>query len=274
MALKFQLHVSGLNLLSRCGIAFENRYLLKIPEIRSTSLIVGSAVDRAVTADLREKMEAGKLLPDDSVRDAARDALKDEWHKGDITVNEEDAEEGWTSSEGDAIDAAVAMAGHHHSSAAPGILPTAVQRPFTMDVNGAAMPLQVVGTIDVEEADSIRDTKTSGKSPKKTMADESIQLTMYSLAKLQCDDVKPGKVVLDYIVRTPKRKDLKLVQLESRRTMDDLPPLMQRIAMSSRIIQAGLFTPADPSAWWCSSKFCSYHATCPYAVRPVSVAVG
>jgi hypothetical protein len=268
---KTQLHVSGLNLLSRCGIAFEYRYLRRVPEIRSVSLAVGSAVDRAVTADLTEKKDSGKLLRADEVQDIARDALLEEWQRGDIVVNEEDAEDGWSGSKGDAVDASVDMAGFHHKAAAPAIEPTAVQRKWVLDING--LDLQLAGTIDIQEGlQSLRDTKTSAKSPVRDLADKSLQLTTYSLAVRQIDGAIPEAVGLDYIVRTPKRKELKLVQLESKRTDADMSHLVRRIEQAARVIRSGMFSPAPPDAWWCSKKFCSYWAVCPFAARPVSVA--
>lgn len=269
----FQLHQTGLAQLSRCGIAFENRNIKRMRETRSTSLIVGSAVDRSVSADLTEKKDFDRLLPNDHIQDVARDATLDEWKRGEVQLNEEDRDDGWSPDRDAAVDAAVDLALFHHKMAAPAIKPTAVQRKFTLDVHGVAIPLQLVGQIDIEEADSIRDTKTSAKSPKKSAADESLQLTTYSLAKLQIDGALTSKVALDYVVRTPKRADLKLIQLESKRTLTDLTPLMHRITVAAKIIQSGLFTPADPGSWWCSKKFCSYFETCPYAVHPISVAI-
>lgn len=101
-----------------------------------------------------------------------------------------------------------------------------------------------------------------------------MQLTTYALAKLQCDGKLPSTVALDYVVRTPKRHDMKLVQLESRRTTESLKPLMHRIMAAANIVKSGLFTPTDPESWWCSKKFCGFWETCPYAVHPVSVGTG
>jgi RecB family exonuclease len=269
--MKQQLHVSGLNLLSRCGIAYEFRYLRRLPELRSVSLAVGSAVDRSVTADLTKKKDSGKLLPADEVHDIARDALLEEWARGDIVVDEADAEDGWSGSKGDAVDASVDMAGFHHKAAAPAIEPTAVQRRWVLDING--MDLQLAGTIDIQEGlKAIRDTKTAAKSPVRDLADKSLQLTTYSLAVRQLDGRIPEAVQLDYVVRTPKRKDLKLVQLQSKRTDADMGHLVRRIEQAARVIESGMFSPAPPDAWYCSHKYCSFFEICPYAARPVTIA--
>lgn len=269
---KRQLHVSGINLLSRCGIAFENRYLKEIKTPRSVSLAVGTAVDRSVTCDLTEKKDKGSLLCDSDVLDIARDAAVAEMDLGDVAVDGQDEEDGWRASKGDVVDAAVDMAGFHHREAAPDINPTHVQRAWVLDIAG--MEMQLAGTIDVQEGfSSIRDTKTSGKSPAKDTADKSLQLTTYSLAVRQLDGRIPDKVVLDYVIRTPKRKDVKLVQLESKRIDADLSHLIARVQAAEAVIKSGVFSPAPPDAWWCSQKMCGYWNICPYAARPVSVRV-
>lgn len=267
---RFQLHVSGLNLLAKCGIAFEKRYIQGIPEPRSVSLVVGSAVDRSVSLDLTNKKDAGALLPEDAVRDIARDAMNEEWGRGDVVVSEEDVDDGWKGSQGDAVDAAVDMAAFHHEYAAPLITPSHVQRAWVLDIDG--IDVQLAGTIDVQESlTRIRDTKTSAKSPGKDTADKSLQLTTYALAVRTLDGKIPDSVQLDYVVRTPKRQDLKLVQLQSKRTDADLPHLVRRIQAAADVMKSGVFTPAPVDAWWCTKKFCGYWQTCPYAAHPVSI---
>lgn len=266
MSNKFQLHVSGLNMLAKCAAQFERRYINgeKLPP--SCSIVIGSATDRAVTADLGHKIKAGELLPDEQIKDIARDALVAEWDNG-VEVSEDDRADGIGSKEG-AIDVSVTLASLHHTKAAPAMRPTHVQRPWTLDVQG--LDIQLAGTIDIQEGGAaIRDTKTSGKSPSKDVADTSLQLTTYALAVRQHDGAIPEKVALDYLVRT---KTPKLVQIESTRTEADFRHLMERIVQASRMIKAGLFMPAPIDAWWCSAKWCGYHATCKYAARPVVVA--
>ncbi len=299
MAEKLQLHVSGLNTLARCGIAFERRYIRGERTPRSPRLVIGSAVDRTVSADLTQKMDSGALMPDGDVQDLAHDCLVKEWESDEVVVTGQDREEGMTGSKADAIDASVSLSTLYHKKLAPKVQPTHVQRPWVLDVDGMAMPLQIAGTIDVQELVQIqefgtppesglnrrqyasalrgnglvriRDTKTSGKSPNAKTADESLQLTTYALATLQIDGVMPAEVVLDYLVRTPKKHKLSLVQLRSSRTVDHLSHLMHRIEAAANILKQGTFSPAPPDSWWCSEKWCDFWPTCPYAARPVSV---
>jgi hypothetical protein len=286
--MKRQLHQSGLAQLSKCGIAFSNKYLLRMSEPRSVAMVTGSAVDRAVTADQQSKISTGSLLPVDAVRDIARDALVDEWRNGsevrlnqteawknqhDVMVTAEDADEGWAPGQGDAIDAAVALAEFHHKEIGPGIEPTHVQRLWTLDIAGIDN-MQLAGAIDVQEGlTRLRDTKTSGKSPSKDLAEKSLQLTMYALAVKAHDGAYPQEVQLDYVVRTPKRKDMKLVTLTSTRNESDMPHLIARIENAAQVMDSGMFVPAPLDSWVCTPKFCGFWNTCPYAARRVSVAV-
>jgi hypothetical protein len=100
-----------------------------------------------------------------------------------------------------------------------------------------------------------------------------MQLTTYALAEKIIDGVMPGLVGLNVLVRTPKRHDMKLVQLESKRTQEHFDPLLARLERFSRVLESGMFTPAPPSAWWCAKSYCAYWQKCPYASRPVTVDV-
>jgi CRISPR/Cas system-associated exonuclease Cas4 (RecB family) len=269
MSEKKQLHISGMNLLSRCGIAYQKRYQEGIRTPNSVAAAIGTAVDKSVTRNLGQKIADGNLLQAEEVQSIARDALVESW--SEVEATEEDKEEGLDSSRDEAIDKSVDLAGFHHSRLAPILQPTHVQREWTLDIAG--IDHQVAGTIDILEGHkAIRDTKTSGKSPMKTLADTSLQLTTYALAINAHDGSIPEKVVLDYLIRTPKRKEMKLIQLESTRTKADFPALLERIAAADRIIKAGSFTPAPSDSWWCSGKFCAYFGQCKFAVRPVSIA--
>jgi PD-(D/E)XK nuclease superfamily protein len=264
---KLQLHVTGLNQLAKCGIAFERRYLLNERTPARPAMAVGTAVDRSVTANLGHRIATTELLTEEEVLDTARDALVAEWERG-VEPNEDDAEEGLGTRDL-ALDASVNLASLHHNKLAPQLLPTHVQRSWTLDVTG--LDLQLAGTIDVQEGMlAIRDTKTSAKSPSRSAIDTSLQLTTYALAVHAHDGQIPDKVALDYLVRTPLKQRTSLVQLESTRTKEDFKPLLERIAAADRTIHAGLFTPAPADSWWCSAKWCAYHPTCPYALRPVS----
>jgi hypothetical protein len=266
-----QLHVSGLATLSKCGEQFRRRYIEGERTPPSVSMATGTALDRAVSANLSRKLESGVLMAAEEVQDFAREAAIGVYSEG-VRATEEDTEAGLEASKGAMVDNSVAAAFKHHEELAPTLEPTHIQRPWVLDIIG--LDIQVAGTIDIQEAlKTLRDTKFSGKSPVKTMADQSLQLTCYSMAVNAHDGAIPERVLLDYIVRTPKKHETKLVTLSSTRTTTDFNPLLERIAHAEKIIRAGLFTPAPADSWVCSKKYCPYWESCRFAVRPVAVTV-
>lgn len=128
----------------------------------------------------------------------------------------------------------------------------------------------------------VRDTKTSGKSPSKSfmdgsstagIADDSDQLTGYALASQVIDGKLPDMMVLDYLVRTPARHDLKYVPTKTLRTMDDVQVFLNRFANAVQAYRTGVFVPAKADWWGCSEKWCAYWSMCPYAKRPTLVQI-
>lgn len=119
---------------------------------------------------------------------------------------------------------------------------------------------------------TIRDTKTSKKSPNENAAHESDQLTYYSLASSVVDGKIPDAVKLDYLV------DLKLstktMTLESKRTQDQLDTSLERLAHAVATIESGMFVPAPQQAWWCDERYCGFARECPYyrKTRAISIA--
>lgn len=265
---KPQLHPSGISQLFKCGIQFQFRYLEGRIIPPGVSMVTGTAVDRAVTHNLGHKIETGELLPVAEVVDVARDALVAEWDKG-IVLTDEEAASGVKAVQGAAVDKSVRLAGLHATATAPQIEPTHVQRSLAVSLPGCDFDL--VGTIDVQEGSkSVRDTKTSGKSPAADIADVSEQLTLYALMLRATDGKAPDAVHLDYLV---DNKVPKAMTVSSTRTDADFRVELQRIETAARVIQSGAFTPAPPDAWWCSARFCGYSGVCPYFRRPVTAAV-
>lgn len=123
----------------------------------------------------------------------------------------------------------------------------------------------------------IRDTKTSGKSPTKSLmdgnkqpgiADDSDQLTTYAMASLVLDGKLPDAMFLDYLVYTPARHDTKYVPTKTVRDMNDINVFLNRFANAVHAYKRGIFVPAKADWWGCSQKYCGYWDMCPYAKRP------
>lgn len=261
-----QLHFSGLDKLWTCGEAFRRIYLTGERMPKGTYVAVGSGVDRAVTRNLEQKILGGNLLDIAEVKDLARDAATWELENHDITLDRDERVIGKKQAYADAVDKAVRLAALHAKDVAPKLHPTHVQRPWTIEIPGIKFDL--VGTIDVQEGPiSIRDTKTSGKSPSAGIADMSLQLSMYALAIKTLDGDTPATVALDYLIdnKTPVAKTY-----VSDRNDDDFRVLLARVENAAEIIEKQAFTPAQPSDWRCSADWCGFHSNCKYAQQPKS----
>lgn len=263
-----QLHFSGLDKLWGCGEQYRFVYVERMRLPANPAILVGSSVDRAVTANLEAKMLTGKLLSIEEVKSIARDSVEIEWKRG-VALTADEKAQGEAAVKAEATDKAIRLAALHARDVAPGINPTHVQRQWAIEIPG--FPFDLVGAIDVQEgAERIRDTKTSGKTPAAGIADMSMQLTAYALAIKVLDGQAPKEVVLDYLIdnKTPKAATYR-----STRTLEDFQPFMARVENAAQVIQSGSFTPAQPTDWRCNAKWCGFHSVCRYANKPKSTVI-
>lgn len=262
MSEKPHLSISALATLGRCGEQYRRRYIEgdKVPP--GIAALVGKGVDASVTTNLGSKIETGGLLPLAQVVDSARDAVMAGWEAGEVLLTEDESANP-KAARGQAVDKAVRLSELHAGKVAPVLEPTAVQRKWVLEMDN--FPFDLLGFTDVEEGSrSVRDTKTTGKTPPADAAHTSNQLTLYSLAKRQIDGAAPEKVTLDYLVdiKTPKS-----VVLESTRTDDDFRVMLRRIEAAANVIEKEAFVPANQDDWICSPVHCGYFATCEFARR-------
>lgn len=267
---KPQLHVSMLDMLSRCGVQFQRRYGARFDcwqeeEIvpPGIALATGISVHKAVEANLRNKMidSDGQLLPRAQIAEIAENEFRGVWEGGMMFTEDEAAN--IKKALGVAVDQTIALALLHHDNLAPIIKPVAVEEKFVIVMGNYAYDL--AGKKDVREIDAIRDTKTKTASPPADAA-RSLQMAMYAMAEKVAGRGLPSKVYLDFLVKT---KTPKVVIREAVPDDSWIQPLFHRIARAIEIIQSvkegkGQFTPADPESWICSRRYCGFATTCPY----------
>ncbi len=150
--MSFQLHVSGLQMLSKCGVQFERRYLMGERVPPGWAAVVGTAVDRSVRRNLQNVIDTGAPISDVEAMDTARDALVGEWEKGVFQPEPDETQDS-------GVDAAVNLSALHHREIAPSIKPVRLARSFVLDRNG--YDTHLAGESDTDEAAKMRDTKTS-----------------------------------------------------------------------------------------------------------------
>jgi len=258
---KPQLHVTAIDMFHFCGEQFRRRYVEgeKIPP--GVAAIVGSGTDAGITKNLQNKIDKGKLLKLDQIKDIARDAFELNWNAG-VLLSDDEAKEGIKKVKGEAVDKTLRLSSLHLKEKAKEIKPIKVQRGFSLALKG--YPVDLVGTIDINEKNSIRDTKTSAKTPASDIADKSTQLTAYMMAIKVLDGRIPEFGILDYLVdlKTPKT-----VSISTTRSDSDFKILLLRLENMLKAIDKGIFLPATPRDPMCSKKYCGFYNSCPYTSK-------
>lgn len=260
---KRNLSISQLNMLSRCGEQYYQRYILgrKIPP--AIALIVGRVVDDSVTENLGHRLKGEDLLPVEAVADFTAGKFNQAWDGTEVALTDEEMDKGIKIVRGESLDKSVRLASLHASDMAPEIHPTHLQRKVEVELPG--YPYDLIGYIDIQEGSkSIRDTKTTGKTPAADIAHKDDQLTIYAMMAQVTDGIIPKQLCLDYLVdiKTPKA-----VTYYTSRTGEDFKPMLRRIETAAKALEAGIFVPARETDWWCNEKWCGYHKTCPYVKK-------
>jgi hypothetical protein len=267
---KKSISISQMNILSQCGEKYRRQYIMREYSPRALSMIVGSVIHEVVASNLRAKIQSGMLLKIEEVTSMARikfreaineaqDRARSEGFEWGIHFKEEELLDGRQESINEAQSKAVRLSRLHAELVAPSLNPLFVERPLWVELPG--YPFDMGGILDVEEFDSVRDTKTKSKSPSKGDSLKEDQLTAYAFLRYMKDGVIPPRLILDCLVDT---KVPKYVPDESNRTEDDFDVLLRRIDAASYAIDKQVFIPARETDWWCGKNACSFWQTCKY----------
>ncbi|MEA3225365.1 MAG: PD-(D/E)XK nuclease family protein [Planctomycetota bacterium] len=250
---------SQLDMISKCGQQYYFRYIKGLIRPPGVALLVGGATHTSVETDLTEKMESGNLLEDDAVKDIAADALKIRWADEPPGLDADEKARGPEKVKGIAIDLTVALSLCHHKELAPEIEPVALERGLRYTYAG--MDYDMLGFLDIQEKNRIRDTKTRGQSPQQVVADRSTALTFYCMAAEAEDKARVEELTIDALVKTKKPK---VVVLKTTRDESDYDQFLARWARAEQIIKAGVFAPCATDNWACTPKWCGYYDICPF----------
>lgn len=243
--------------------AFRRRYIEHEIIPPGVALIVGTGTHRSVERNLSHKIETGELLPIEAIKDHARDGVNQAW-EGGVRLDPEELQRGMKAIKGEAVDKAVRLAVLHGGNLAPVLVPTHVERPWSLELPG--YPVDLAGRIDIQEGTaSVRDTKTTAKTPSADAADRSLQLKAYALAVKTIDGAAPESVMLDYLIDT---KVPKTVTVPAKVTVDDYQVLLARVETLCLAMERGVFIPVEPTHWCCDPKWCGYYSTCRYVRQP------
>lgn len=243
-----------------CGERFRRRYIEKDHEPANSGLIRGSAVARAAHHDLKWKCDTGQLADRAEVIAMARDHVADRFQNQEVELDETEALLGKAKVRDETVDDAVTAIGLYHDEVAVKIDPWMVEPRIVVHLPNVGRNLVMYPDV-VEKDYTIRDLKTSKKTPGDDAAEQSEQLPMYAMGlRFSSGHVSPRQV-LDYVVLIKKPKT---IHREAHHDRNDHARTLLRVEQAVRGIDAGIFLPAQAGSWWCSRKWCSYYGTCPY----------
>lgn len=259
---------SSLTTLQDCGERFRRKYVEREYRPSSTRQARGTVVHGAAAATMTRKLKGEPLPSIEEVQDTTATIFSKVWGEG-ITLQPDEADLGQELVRDRLKDTTVNLSVLHRTAVAPTITPVGVEHRIT--VTPKDMDIIIEGTIDLPAQRAtgiaIHDLKSGEKSPAKDMADDSQQFTMYALLWLAKTGQMPVDFQQDHVVQTPKNKDLKHVTLNTTRDLDDLRALVRRLNTAVEATAKGIFVPASPTAWWCSSSWCEFHDSCVYVRR-------
>lgn len=260
------LSYTQLSMLQQCGEKYRRRYLEKERLPPGPAMIRGTAQHAAQLYDLQAKRVTGELADLGTITDLARQTVIDSF-AGPVALSADDVAMGVDMVRSDTVDAAVRLTKLHHEAVAPDIQPERLEVKAEVLLPEIRRPL--LGFIDVIEVNgTIRDTKNTAKSPNADAAEKSDQLVWYAMAYEAATGESSPLQQLDHLVDT---KQPKYVPLSVSNGPAEFAVLRRRLQAAERSIDAEMFLPANPDSWWCSAKWCGFHATCPYVKNRTTV---
>lgn len=258
---KPQIHQSALSTLSRCGYKFQRIYLDGDKEPSTTPLVVGRGTHSGIEKNLTNKINKGTLLTKEAVQDLTRDEFVKAWQETPVVLNNEEQFVGINKTRDLCQDMTIRLSLEHHYALAPRLSPKYVERKFV--ITSSASKYDIAGTIDDDEGDSIRDTKTMEVNRCERDVHSSDQYTVYSFAKYILDGKIPDTIWQDNLI---KSNPVKLLSYETKRTKEDFSIFFERFNQYTKIIDSGIFTPANASGFDSPCHYCGFarEGSCPY----------
>ena len=255
------IHQSSLGMLLRCGEQFRRRYLEGEVIPPSVAAGRGTGVHAANKANLMQKIKTKIDLPLADLQDATRDGFVHSFKNGVFIPKEDLSSKNKLLNEG--LEDALRCTKVYQEKVAPSINPIGVEERFDIDIG---LPLTLAGIMDYQEKPIVGDLKTTKMKWPDGRIDTEIQPTFYSFVHEKEKGIKPTFVYHILIARRGKTGPTSEELQEQRLipTEKHYNALMAKLMLFCQILQKGVFAPASPSMYFCSPRWCGYHATCPY----------
>lgn len=259
-ATKPHLSQTQINLHNKCPAAYERRYVNGEIIPPGVSQLKGSGVHAAAENNFRQKITSHIDLPVDDMADMAVSQFEQRVAQEGVSLDPDEKSRGKLKVLGEAKDATVRMAKFHAYEQAPSYQPVLVEERVRIGLPGAHDLVVILDLAD--DRDRIVDFKNGKKRYSQADVDSSVQLSVEAAGFQAITTRRPKALVLDTIVTGARQFERH--KLTTTRDRDDRLALAHRVDAVSRAIQTGIFPPAAPGVWWCSAKWCGYHATCPF----------
>lgn len=256
---KPHLSPSGMDLYCKCGEAWRRRYVEKEIVPPAIVQLQGRGVHRGAAYNFKQKIESHQDVPVGELVEAAVAGFENET-VGGYVLSDDEQSMGAKRVVAQAKDQTADLAKLHAKEVAPEYQPVLVERTVRLNLPNASHDL--LGIIDLaDDKRRVVDHKTAKQRTSQSEADASVQLTYYAAAHRVATGYLPTEMRLEVLVKnkTPVRQ-----LVTTHRGQPDFQALSNRINTVLAGIHAGIFPPATPGAWWCSSTYCGYHATCPF----------
>lgn len=255
------LSTSALSLLMMCGQAFMYKYVLKRPEPIGVRMTSGSGAHKGREVNLKQKIETHEDLSVEEVTDACRDYCQKRFEENEVQVESEFEGKNKEQAKGISTDLAVEFAVKDHEAFQSEIQPAGVEE--TMAVAYPGLTRIIVGKVDVVQEDGIiRDLKTGKKAYGQAKADSSMALSTYGMLKKAETGETPKGYTIDNV--TESKSGCKHNLYPTLRTDGQLQQQLRRFIAWNKVIEAGLFGPANTEHWKCSKNYCGYYSQCQY----------
>jgi hypothetical protein len=244
----------------RCQLQFQYRYLDGQIRPPGVALLVGSTVHKAAEVNLIAKRDNGAQLAQGDVADFASMEFDRQWSAGgEVDLDDEERAKGPAAVKGEAKDQSVQLAVLHATDLTPHLAPLHVERSVRVAIPGLRHELE--GTFDLQTNDGkLHDLKTSSKKLGADAITDSVQMRLYSVLAEVADGKKPNGLALDVLQKNKKP----LAYVVESPTFSSSKPILDLIARVERVVETGVFAPAEPTSWVCRKSYCGWWDTCPF----------